>query len=137
MRLRLFVRSKTLLLSAASAALLTLASSPIRAAANGARPAAAATAPEDGQWTMPSKDYASTRYSGLNQINRQNVARLKPVLTWDTGNRKGQEAPPLVVGSMMYLTMPFPNNIIAIDLAAKPRPAVKWVFRPQPRPMSQ
>lgn len=132
------VRSKALLAAAAAAAFLPLAFSQIHAApTNGARPAAGATSAEDGQWTMPSKDYASTRYSGLNQINRQNVSQLKPVLTWDTGNRKGQEAPPLVVGSMMYLTMPFPNNIIAIDLAARPRPAVKWVFRPQPRPMSQ
>ena len=75
MRQRLFVRSKLLLATAAAAAVLPLAFSQIHAApTNGARPAAGATAPEDGQWTMPSKDYASTRYSGLNQINRQNVA---------------------------------------------------------------
>ncbi|MEA3002230.1 MAG: lanthanide-dependent methanol dehydrogenase, partial [Sphingomonadales bacterium] len=137
MRSRPSVRSRATFLAAAACILLPLPASQIHAAANGARPAPAATAPEDGQWTMPSKDYASTRYSGLNQINRQNVARLKLTLSWDTGSRKGQEAPPLVVGSTMYLTMPFPNNIIAIDLAAKPRPAVKWVFRPNPRPMSQ
>jgi PQQ-dependent dehydrogenase (methanol/ethanol family) len=124
-------------LLAAAAAFLPLAASQIQAATNGARPAAGATMPEDGQWTMPSKDYASTRYSGLDQVNRQNVSRLKLTLTLDTGNRKGQEAPPLVVGTTMYLTMPYPNNIIAIDLAAQPRPKVKWVFRPQPRPMSQ
>jgi PQQ-dependent dehydrogenase (methanol/ethanol family) len=137
MRSRPSVRSRATFLAAAACILLPFPASQIHAAANGARPAPAATAPEDGQWTMPSKDYASTRYSGLDQINRQNVARLKLVLSWDTGSRKGQEAPPLVVGSTMYLTMPFPNNIIAIDLAAKPRPAVKWVFRPNPRPMSQ
>ncbi|MDB5693855.1 MAG: PQQ-dependent dehydrogenase, methanol/ethanol family [Alphaproteobacteria bacterium] len=137
MRSRPSVRSRATFLAAAACILLPLPASQIHAAANGARPAPAATAPEDGQWTMPSKDYASTRYSGLDQINRQNVARLKLTLSWDTGSRKGQEAPPLVVGSTMYLTMPFPNNIIAIDLAAKPRPAVKWVFRPNPRPMSQ
>src|SRR3954454_10490475 len=132
------VRSKALLAAVAAGALLPPFLSPVQPApTNGARPAAGATSAEDGQWTMPSKDYASTRYSGLNQINRQNVAQLKAVLTWDTGNRKGQEAPPLVVGSTMYLTMPYPNNIIAIDLAAKPRAAVKWVFRPNPRPMSQ
>src|SRR3954465_11575510 len=107
MHQRLQARSKVVLFKTfpaapATAAFLPLAFSQIQAApTNGARPAAGATAPEDGQWLMPSKDYASTRYSGLNQINRQNVARLKPVLTWDTGNRKGQEAPPLVVGSMM------------------------------------
>src|SRR5438309_456874 len=87
------VRSQALLLAAAAAAFLPPVFSQVHAGTNGARPAAAATAPEDGQWTMPSKNYASTRYSGLDQINRRNVSRLRPVLTWDTGNRKGQEAP--------------------------------------------
>lgn len=30
--------------------------------------AAPPTPPEDGQWLMPAKDYASTRYNGLDQI---------------------------------------------------------------------
>ncbi len=29
--------------------------------------------PDDGQWTMPAKNYASTRYSTLDQINTSNV----------------------------------------------------------------
>jgi glucose dehydrogenase len=28
---------------------------------------------EDGQWTMPGKNYASTRYSGLDEINAKNA----------------------------------------------------------------
>ena len=28
----------------------------------------AATMPDDGQWTMPGRDYSATRYSGLNEI---------------------------------------------------------------------
>ena len=35
------------------------------------------TQTEDGQWTMPAKDYASTRFSGLDQINSNNVGSLK------------------------------------------------------------
>src|SRR3954447_12975699 len=91
--------------------------SPLAAQHNGARPAAAATPAEDGQWTMPSKNYASTRYSGLNEVNRANVARLKLAFTFDTHNRKGHEAAPLVVGNMMYLTTPYPNHVWALDLA--------------------
>src|ERR1044071_4694393 len=34
-------------------------------------------AEEDGQWTMPAKNYASTRYSGLEEINAGNVKNLK------------------------------------------------------------
>ncbi|HEX3583850.1 MAG TPA: hypothetical protein VH087_18940, partial [Thermoanaerobaculia bacterium] len=29
---------------------------------------------DDGQWVMPAKNYASTRFSSLNQINAGNVA---------------------------------------------------------------
>ena len=28
---------------------------------------------DDGQWVMPAKNYASTRFSGLDQINADNV----------------------------------------------------------------
>ena len=31
---------------------------------------------EDGQWLMPAKNYASTRFSGLEQINAENVKAL-------------------------------------------------------------
>src|SRR3954464_4166267 len=33
-------------------------------------------APDDGQWIRPAKDYASTRYSTLDQINNSNVKNL-------------------------------------------------------------
>src|SRR5919107_1207806 len=102
---------------------------------NGARPAAGASGPEDGQWTMPSKDYASTRYSGLNQINGSNVARLKLAFSFDTNNRRGQEAAPIVVGSTMYVITPYPNYIWALDLTKNGKP--KWVFRPHHKPASQ
>jgi glucose dehydrogenase len=32
---------------------------------------------DDGQWIRPAKDYASTRYSSLDQINTGNVSQLK------------------------------------------------------------
>jgi PQQ-dependent dehydrogenase (methanol/ethanol family) len=100
-----------------------------------ARPAASASPADDGQWTMPSKDYASTRYSGLGQINRSNVTKLKLAFSFDTQNRRGHEAAPLVVGSMMYIVTPYPNQVWALDLARGGQPI--WVFRPSPKPASQ
>ena len=31
---------------------------------------------DDGQWVMPARNYASTRFSGLDEINAQTVRRL-------------------------------------------------------------
>src|SRR5947209_3862019 len=36
---------------------------------------------EDGQWPMAAKNYANTRYSGLDEINASNVANLKTAWT--------------------------------------------------------
>ncbi len=94
-------------------------------------PAPSAARPEDGQWTMPARDYASTRYSGLAEINAGNAASLRPVFTFDTGVVRGHEAAPLVVGSTMYIVTPFPNIVYALDLT-RPNDPVKWEFRPRP-----
>ncbi|HWH18473.1 MAG TPA: methanol/ethanol family PQQ-dependent dehydrogenase [Allosphingosinicella sp.] len=99
-------------------------------------PAASASPPDDGQWVMPAKNYASTRYSALSQINRQNVTKLKPVVNVATGHKRGHEAAPLVVGSTMYIVTPFPNNVFALDLT-KPGAPVKWAFKPRPRRAAQ
>lgn len=53
------------------ACLSALAATPASSQTNGARPAAAAFGREGGQWLMPAKDYASTRYSGLAQGTRK------------------------------------------------------------------
>ncbi len=96
----------------------------------------AATPVDDGQWTRPAKDYASTRYSGLDQITTNNVTQLKLAWSYPTGLDRGHEAAPLVVGDIMYVVTPFPNYLIAFDLT-KPGPAVKWKYDPQPDPASQ
>jgi len=64
---------------------------------------------DDGQWTMPGKNYAATRYSGLAQITTRNAPRLRPVWSFSTGTLGGHEGQPLVVGSTMYVVTPFPN----------------------------
>src|SRR4051812_10271413 len=58
---------------------------------------------DDGQWTRPAKDYASTRYSTLNEINTGNVKNLKLSFTFSTGTDRGLEAAPIVVNNTMYV----------------------------------
>src|SRR3954471_4723141 len=64
---------------------------------------------DDGQWVMPAKNYASTRFSGLNEINTSNAKQLGVAWTFSTGTTAGNEAAPLVVGTTMYVVTPFPN----------------------------
>jgi PQQ-dependent dehydrogenase (methanol/ethanol family) len=93
--------------------------------------AAGARAPagEDGQWSMPSKDYAATRYSGLASITRQNAGSLHPVWTFSTGVLGGHEGQPLVVGDTMYVVTPWPNVLYAFDLTREGYP-LRWKYRP-------
>jgi PQQ-dependent dehydrogenase (methanol/ethanol family) len=99
-------------------------------------PAFTTTATEDGQWLSVQKDYANTRFSGLNEINLTNVDKLKAATTFSTGLVSGHEATPLVVGDTMYLVTPFPNILYALDLKT-PGGATKWVYQPRPDPAAQ
>ena len=56
---------------------------------------------DDYQWTMPGKNYAATRFSSLDQINKNTVKNLKLAFTFSTGTVRGQEAAPLVVNNTM------------------------------------
>ena len=103
----------------------------------GRRRAPAAAPPDDGQWTMPAKNFASTRYSELNEINTQNVSQLQVAFTFSIGVNKGQEAAPLVVDNTMYIVSPYPNILYALDLT-KPGAPLKWKYRAaSPRPPAQ
>jgi glucose dehydrogenase len=91
---------------------------------------------DDGQWLMPAKDYASTRFSALGDINTGNVKNLKVAWTFSAGNVRGHEAAPLVVRGTMYVVTPFPNDLYALDLTLPGAPA-KWVYHPKPLPAAQ
>ena len=86
---------------------------------------------DDGQWIMPAKNYASTRFSSLDEINVTNVSRLGVSWTFSTGMVAGHEAAPIVVGSTMYVITPFPNIVYALDLS-RPGGPVKWQYDPKP-----
>ena len=95
--------------------------------------AGAGHAAEDGEWRMPAKDYASTRYSELAEINTQNVGRLKELFAFATGDDKGHEAAPIVAEGMIYVVTPYPNIVFALDF----RGGVRWKFDPKTAPSSQ
>lgn len=84
---------------------------------------------DDNQWAMPSKNYAATRYSSLNQITAANVKNLHQVWSFSTGALRGHEGQPLVVGSTMYVHSAFPNHVYALDLAKEGAP-IKWQYTP-------
>ena len=65
---------------------------------------------------MQTGDYANTRYSKLNQINKDNVKSLQVKWTFSTGVLRGHEGGPLVIGDVMYVHTPFPNIVYALDL---------------------
>jgi hypothetical protein len=55
-------------------------------AVRGQTPTAPAAAPQDdGQWTMPAKNYAATRYSALDEISSANVKNLQVAFAFSTG----------------------------------------------------
>src|SRR5258707_6641397 len=84
-----------------------------------------------GDWPLYSRDYASTRFSPLAQINTRNVAQLTQAWTYsmrrdgppppaDNAKGKGKggggtasEATPIVVNGVMYV--PAGNRIVALD----------------------
>src|SRR5256712_491400 len=98
-----------------------------------APPASPAPAQDNGQWTMPAKDYAATRFSALAEINAGNVKRLRAVWTFSSGVLGGHEGQPLVVNHTMYAVTPYPNVLYAFDLTREGYP-LKWKYRPYVNP---
>lgn len=92
--------------------------------------------PEDGQWPMPAKNYASTRFSGLEDINTSNVANLKLAWSFSTGVVRGHEAAPIVVNNTMYVITPYPNIVYALDLT-QPGGPLKWKYESNPASSAQ
>ena len=85
---------------------------------------------------MPAKNYASTRFSGLQDINTGNVAALKLAWSFSTGIVRGHEAAPIIANNMMYIITPYPNVVYAIDLT-QPGGPVKWKYESNPTSSSQ
>jgi PQQ-dependent dehydrogenase (methanol/ethanol family) len=83
---------------------------------------------DDGQWPMAAKDHANTRFTKLDQITKDNVAKLEVAWSYETGSNNGHEAAPIVVGETLYIVTPFPNRLIAFDAKTG---RVKWEYTPR------
>jgi len=79
---------------------------------------AVAQKPTGDDWTTYGGSQWNQRYSGLNEINAGNVARLVPRGMLQTGIAKlgSFENTPVIVGGKAFVTTPF-NTAIAYDLA--------------------
>ncbi len=70
--------------------------------------------PEDGNWLMIRRTYNGWGYSPLDQITPENVAKLRPVWVFSTGEARVHESAPIVNNGVMFITTPN-NQVIAID----------------------
>jgi len=81
------------------------------------------------EWPVYGGGPENIRYSTLNQINRENAARLAVAWTFDTGDAfpgSEMQCNPIVVGGVLYATTP-KLRVIALDAATG---ALKWSFDP-------
>ena len=79
------------------------------------------------EWTIPARDYASTRYSELSQITAGNVGDLRLAWSFSTGVLRGHEAAPIVADGTMYVVTPHPNFLYALDPVTGEQ---KWKYDP-------
>lgn len=75
------------------------------------------TEPAGDNWLQYRGNYQAWGYSSLDQITRDNIAKLKPVWTFATGVVEAHQAPPIVNDGRMFITTP-ENQVIAIDAAS-------------------
>ncbi len=71
--------------------------------------------PEDSNWLMIRRTYDGWGYSPLDQIKPGNVAKLRPVWVFSTGEPKVHEAAPIVNNGVMFISTPN-DQVIAIDV---------------------
>ena len=79
---------------------------------------------EPNNWLTYAGSYKSQRYTQLDQINRQNVAQLKPLWVYQIRQAGIIETSPIVVDGVMYMTEP-PSTVTALDVRTG-RPLWSW-----------
>jgi alcohol dehydrogenase (cytochrome c) len=81
---------------------------------------------EPSNWLTYSGNYQSHRFTSLSQINKSNVAQLKPAWIYQMRRTGIVETSPIVVDGVMYITEP-PSTATALD-ARTGRPL--WTYTP-------
>ena len=92
---------------------------------------AAGQPPQAADWPRVGNDPGCLRYSGLDQIHRGNLTRLRPAWTYHTRELEGRagktiECTPIVIDGVMYLTTGY-LRVVALDAATGKE---LWQFDP-------
>jgi quinoprotein glucose dehydrogenase len=93
--------------------------------------AAAQSGTAKGEWRYYGGDAESTKYSPLDQINRDNVKQLKVAWTWKAQNfgprlDPNWEVTPLMVHGVLYFTAGMRRDTVAVDAATG---ETLWIYR--------
>lgn len=85
----------------------------------------------NGGWPVTNGDPGATRYSDLDQIDRDNVGDLHIAWRWDSANygptpEFKNETTPLFVNGVLYFTAGFRRDVVAIDAGTA---ETLWMFR--------
>ena len=78
-------------------------------------------------WLSHGRTYAEQRFSPLTDIDDTNVGQLSLAWAVELDTNRGQEATPIVVDGVMYLTTAW-SKVMAVDAASG---KVLWQFDPQ------
>ncbi len=82
-------------------------------------------------WQRSFGDNGGTRFSSLDQINRQNVSSLQVAWTYRSGDgRNNIQCNPIIVDGVMFAPTPG-NHIVAVNAGTG---AELWRFKPEGRP---
>ena len=79
-------------------------------------------------WLSHGRTYAEQRFSPLSDIDEGNVGELSLAWAVELDTNRGQEATPVVVDGVMYLTTAW-SKVMAVNAATG---AVLWTFDPEP-----
>lgn len=82
---------------------------------------------EPGQWLAVGRNYLEQRYSPLTQINTDNVSRLRLAWYYDLDTNRGQEASPIVVDGVLYVTSAW-SKLFAFDAKSG---KLLWMYDPR------
>lgn len=90
---------------------------------------AAVPAGTGANWTQAGGTPQGTQFSNLSEITTANAGTLTEEFRIPTNTTGSHQGSPVVIGSTMYIVTPFPDDLIAVDLASQ---TVKWTFHPNP-----
>jgi quinoprotein glucose dehydrogenase len=94
-------------------------------------PVLAQTGTANGEWRYYGGDAQSTKYSPLDQINRDNVSKLQVAWTWKAQNfgprpDPNYEVTPLAVHGVLYITAGMRRDTVAVDATTG---ETLWMYR--------